>query len=258
MSVAPVDGCVIDLDGTLYTAGAAVPGAADAIRTLRAAAIPLVFATNTTRRPRTMLVASLAAMGIVIAPDELFTAPVVAARWLASVGARRLSLLLPTVTHAEFEGFELDRDNPDHVVVGDLGEAWSYAVLDRAFRALTAGAVLVAIQKNRAWDPGDGLRLDAGPFVAALEYAAQVEAVLVGKPSQAFFTTAAAALGVPIARVAVVGDGLETDVAGAQAVGALGVAVRTGAFRAEQLGRLAAPPAVVLDSIAELPRWLGL
>lgn len=252
------DGCVVDLDGTLYSGGRAIPGAADAVAGLRAAGVPLVFATNTTRRPRAALVTRLAEMGIDVAEDELFTAPVAAARWLAAAGARRVSLLLASETHAEFGAFELDHDHPDHVVVGDLGEGWSYAVLDRAFRALLAGARLVAIQKNRAWDPGDGLRLDAGPFVAALEYAAECEAVLVGKPSPAFFTTAAAALGVPVARVAVVGDGVETDVAGAQAVGAMGVAVRTGAFRAEQVARLAAPPAAVLDSIADLPRWLGV
>jgi ribonucleotide monophosphatase NagD (HAD superfamily) len=116
----------------------------------------------------------------------------------------------------------------------------------------------VAIHKNRSWDPGGGLQLDAGPFVAALEYASGVEAVLVGKPSTAFFDTAARALGVARDRVAVVGDSVTNDVAGGQQAGCLGVAVRTGSFRSDELDRLARPPDAVLDSVADLPGWLGI
>jgi ribonucleotide monophosphatase NagD (HAD superfamily) len=123
--------------------------------------------------------------------------------------------------------------------------------------ALHRGARLVAIQKNRSWDAGSGLQLDAGPFVAALEYATGREAVVVGKPSRPFFATAAASLGVEPARVAVVGDSLENDVRGGQRAGCLGVAVRTGTFRETALDP-DHPPDAVLDSIADLPAWLGI
>ncbi len=253
-----VEGCVIDLDGTLYFGGEPIPGAADAVEGLRAAGVPICFATNTTRRPRSALVERLAAMGIRVGSDELHTAPVAAASWLAGQGARRISPLLAAATLEEFEDFEVDHQRPDHVVVGDLGEEWTFDVLNRAFRALNAGARLVAIQKNRSWDPGNGLQLDAGPFVAALEYASDQEAVLVGKPSTAFFETAARALGLSLDLVAVVGDGLATDVAGGQAAGCRGVAVRTGTFREDQLARLHRPPDAILDSIANLPNWMGV
>ncbi len=105
---------------------------------------------------------------------------------------------------------------------------------------------------------GNGLQLDAGPFVAALEYATGQEAVLVGKPSTAFFETAAGALGLSLDRVAVVGDGVATDVAGGQAAGCRGVALRTGTFREEQLVELERPPDAILDSIADLPDWMGV
>ena len=254
----PADACVIDLDGTLYVGGSAVPGAARAISRLREAGIPICFATNTTRRPRSSLVENLGRMGIPVRPDELFTAPVAAASWLAGQGARRVSLLLPEVTFEEFSDFELDDDSPEYVVVGDLAERWTFEVLNRAFRALRGGARLVAIHKNRSWDAGSGLQLDAGPFVAALEYATGHEAVVVGKPSVAFYTTAAKALGVALDRVAVVGDAVTNDVAGGQAAGCLGVAVRTGTFREDQLEELTRPPDAILDSIADLPSWLGL
>jgi HAD superfamily hydrolase (TIGR01458 family) len=254
----PADGCVIDLDGTLYVGGEAVPGAAEAVGGLRAAGLPICFATNTTRRPRSALVKRLAEIGIDVSAKELFTAPVAAASWLAEHGARRISLLLPEVTFEEFGAFEIDHDTPDHVVVGDLADEWSFGVLNRAFRALGSGARLVAIHKNRSWDPGPGLQLDAGPFVAALEYATGRNAILVGKPSTAFFETAALSLGVPSDRIAVVGDSPTNDVAGGQAAGCLGVAVRTGTFRQSDLETLDRRPDAVLDSIADLPGWIGL
>lgn len=254
----PADGCVIDLDGTLYFGGEAIPGAAKAVRALRAARIPICFATNTTRRPRSALVTRLAGMGIEVDADQLLTAPVAAARWLAREGATRVSLLLPHVTHEEFTRFELDDTCPEYVVVGDLAEEWTFEILNNAFRALESGAKLVAIQKNRSWDAGHGLQLDAGPFVAALEYATGQKAVLVGKPSPAFFATAAASLGVSLDRVAAVGDSLDNDVRGGHQAGCLGIAVRTGTFREEGLAVLERPPDAVLDSVADLPAWLGV
>jgi HAD superfamily hydrolase (TIGR01458 family) len=254
----PADGCILDLDGTVYFGGRTIPGAAEAVAALRRAEVPFCFATNTTRRPRSELVEMLAEMGIRSVPEELFTAPVAAARWLEERGAHRVSLLLPEATFEEFEGFERDDESPEYVVVGDLGEAWSFLVLNTAFRALRQGARLVAIQKNRCWDPGDGPRLDAGPFVAALEYATGEPAVLVGKPSQPFFETAAAAMALDPGQVVVVGDSLENDVMGGQRAGCLGVAVRTGSFREQDLAALEVPPDALLDSIADLPEWLGI
>lgn len=258
MIMSRVGGCLLDLDGTVTFAGTAITGAAAAIARIRAAGVPVRFGTNTTRYPRSVLVEQLASFGIEVDRGELFTAPVAAAGWLRSQGAHRVSLLLAEATHEEFAEFERDDDRPEWVVVGDLGEAWDYATLNRAFRAIHAGAGLMAIQRNRVWDPGDGLRLDAGPFIAALEYATGTDAVLVGKPAPAFFATAAQSMGVAPGRMVAVGDGVENDVGGAHTAGCLGVAVRTGTFRDEDLDRLDRPPDAVLDSIADLPGWLGL
>ncbi len=252
------DACIIDLDGTVYDAAGAIPGAAAAIRALERAGIPHVFATNTTRRPRSALLERLRGLGVPVTRERLLTAPVAAADWLARRGARRISLLLPEASHEELAAFEIDDVRPEYVVVGDLGREWTFERLNTAFLALRGGAGLVAIQKNRFWDDGSGLKLDAGPFVAGLEYASGVEAVLVGKPSPAFFAAAAQTLGVPPARIAVIGDSLENDVRGAQGAGCLGVAVRTGSFRDVDLEKLDRRPDAVLDSIADLPSWLGI
>jgi phospholysine phosphohistidine inorganic pyrophosphate phosphatase len=148
----------------------------------------------------------------------------------------------------------LTEDNPNHVLVGDLGEGFTYGRLTTAFRCLMGGAGLIALQKNRYWRREDGLALDAGPFVAALEYASGKSATVVGKPEKGFFQLALEDLGLGSQEVAMVGDDAEADVAGAQAAGLRGIQVRTGKYRPETEGE----PDLLLDSIAALPEALGV
>jgi ribonucleotide monophosphatase NagD (HAD superfamily) len=139
------------------------------------------------------------------------------------------------------------------VVLGDLGERWSYALLQEAFDHLMAGAVLVALSRVRYFRLGERLALDAGPFVDALEYAASTSAEIAGKPSPAFFAAAVGSLGFPLDRsVAMVGDDLWSDVEGAQRAGLQGWLVRTGKFREEVLRSGSVWPDRVLESVAVL------
>jgi HAD superfamily hydrolase (TIGR01458 family) len=146
----------------------------------------------------------------------------------------------------------------DAVVVGDLGPAWSFDALNRAFRCVTDGATLVACQRNRYWRDASGLVLDAGPFVAALEFAAGREAVLVGKPSPLFFGAALDGLGLRPGEAVMVGDDAEADAGGAIAAGLAGWLVRTGKYRPGDESRWMPWPECVLDSVAELPAALGI
>lgn len=261
-----IRGLLIDLDGTVYTERGPVPGAREAIEALRGAGFPLRFATNTTRMPRSAMVRHLRELGIEAEPEEVITAPVAAAAWLRERGARRVGLLVARATREDFDGLEVvgpeegDPGQVDHLVVGDLGSAWDFETLNWGFRRLLDGAALVAVQKNRYWEAGDGLALDVGPFVAALEYATGREATLVGKPSRAFFEAAAASLSLAPAACAMVGDDLESDVVGARQAGLTAVLVRTGKFRREGGDETAAREEAdaALDSLADLPAWLGL
>ena len=99
------------------------------------------------------------------------------------------------------------------------------------------GAELIALQKNRYWETSEGLSLDAGPFVSALEYATGREAEVVGKPSPAFFELALGELGVSADRAAMVGDDVEADVGGAMDAGLAGILVRTGKYREDLVAR---------------------
>ena len=251
-------GVLLDLDGTVYTAGRLIPGAREAVDAIRRAGLPLRFATNTTRRPRRALVEQLAVLGIEAEAADLVTAPRAAAAWLAAQGIRRAAFHMAGDTLEEFADFDADDLAPEAVVVGDLGTGWTFERLNRAFRQVQAGARLVAMQKNRYWRTADGLTLDAGPFVAALEYATGQQATVAGKPSEAFFGGAADAMGLSPADLVVVGDDIGSDVRGALAAGARGILVRTGKFRDSDLAGPDRAPDAAIASIAELPALLGL
>ena len=102
-----------------------------------------------------------------------------------------------------------------------------------------------------------GFELGLGAYVKALSYAAGVEPLVIGKPSEAFFGEALADLGLPAADVGMVGDDLESDIGGAQAAGMAGILVRTGKFDAKVVAASAIEPALVVDDIAALARRLA-
>ncbi|KPK77164.1 MAG: hypothetical protein AMS25_16905 [Gemmatimonas sp. SM23_52] len=249
-------GVLLDLDGTVYEDEGAIPGAPETLRALRDAGVPLRFVTNTTRVPRRTIAGWLAGFGIPAAAAEIFTPPVAAAAWLKERRIRRVALCLPPVAGEEFRGLEIVEHEPEAVVVGDLGAGWTFDAMNRAFRWLLEGAVFIALHRNRYWKVDGELVLDVGAFVAALEYATGRTATLVGKPSRPMFEAAARSMGLAPEDVAMVGDDLEADVAGAQAIGCQGILVRTGKFRAEELARSEVKPDLVVDSLASLPAML--
>ena len=151
-----------------------------------------------------------------------------------------------------------ETDDAQAVIVGDLGDAFGYDVLNRAFRQVMDGAELIALQKNRYWLRADGLSLDVGPFVAALEYATGREAYVVGKPARAFFDEILRGLGVAADAAAMVGDDVESDIGGAMRAGLAGILVRTGKYREGAAWLAGVEPTATVDSIADVPSLLDL
>lgn len=228
MSDTPPDALLLDLSGVLYQGTRALPGAQDALRRLRDAGLPARFVTNTSRRSHAQLLDDLRQRGFRIDPDELFTAPRAAHDWLKARGFRPWCLIHPDLRD-DFS--DLPGDDPDAVLIGDAGDDFTYANLDRAFRLLHDGAELVAMGVNRHFQLDDGLHLDAGPFVRALEYAAHRTATVTGKPARAFFDQAVDSLGLPADRVMMIGDDAASDVQGALDAGLQGCLVKTGKYR---------------------------
>lgn len=253
-------GLLIDIDGVLCQGEQAIAGASECLRWVIECSIPHCFITNTTSKPRRALVEKLAKLGIETDPSRIHTPLVATSRWLAEHAPGPCAAFVPEATRADLDDVELLSHQAEigaaSVVVGDLGDGWSYATLNRAFRLLMAEPTptLVALGMTRYWRAPDGLRIDVAAYVRALECAAGVKAVVLGKPAPAFFVAALDALGISPRESVMIGDDVVTDVNAAQALGITGILVRTGKFQARDLKRHQSPDAV-LDSIAELPQW---
>ena len=251
-----IRGLLLDLEGVLYQEDAAFPGATAAVTALRDRGLALRGLTNTTTRPRREIAARLAALGIPLDADALFTPPAAAALALQDRGLQRLHLAAAPSLAEDFAGFELVEADPEAVVLGDLYRDFTWDRLNRIFGFLRAGAQLIALHKNRQSRRGAEIALDLGPFVAALEYAAGREALVVGKPSRAFFELALADMGLPAAAVVMVGDDIEADIGGAQAAGLRAVQVETGKFTEADRRHPRIRPDARVTGIAQLPRAL--
>lgn len=243
----PPAGVLLDIAGVLHDGERPLPGAIAALQRLRAAGIALRFVTNTSRRSRLATCEQLHGMGFALDAGEIFTAPLAARSYLERHGLRPLLICLPGLTE-DFAG--MARDEPDAVFLADAGERFDYRILDRAFQLLIDGAPLIAVGRNRYFRQGGELHLDAGAFVAALEYAASCEAVICGKPSAAFFSAALRDIGVAPAQAVMIGDDVEADVLGAEAAGIHGILVQTGKYRAGDEARLAGTRAAVAPDLA--------
>ena len=248
---------LLDLDGVLYVEDEPIEGALEAVAALRDRGLRLRFVTNTTSRPRRDILARLERLGIPVPERELVTPARLAVEHCLAAARRRALLLMRDEVKADLAGLQEVREGADVVVIGDLGEDFGYRVLNQAFRELLAGAELVALQKNRYWRTPDGLSLDVGPFVAALEHATGRDAVVVGKPAAAFFATVLAGLEVGPADAVMVGDDVESDVGGALRAGLAGVLVRTGKYRPEAVAASGVEPTATVGSIADVPTLLG-
>ncbi len=258
-------GFLIDLDGTLYRGTEAVDGAVATIALLRRRRIPFLLVTNTSSRSRAAVVARLHDFGFDVSVNDVMTAPLAATQWLREQGHGRIAPFLAPATLSDLDGIELAGGTagtpaPDPVsaiLIGDLGRAWSYDLLQEAYQHLSEGAELIACSRDRVYRGAEGLLLDAGPFVAALEYAAGKKAVITGKPSRSFYLAAVARLGLPEdAPIVMIGDDLHGDIQGAQNVGCEGWLVLTGKTTRDMLTSTEIKPDRVLDAIGSIQQEL--
>ena len=253
-----VDGLLIDIDGVLSVSWVAIDGAPDALSALRHLGVPLRFATNTTTRTRREVAELLTVAGMAVDSEEILTAPVATAAHLRRHHPGAKCFLLNSGDLSEdMEGINLvdhaDNGPVDVVVVGGAGLNFTHVELNRAFGHLLDGATFVAMHRNLYWRTASGMELDTGAYVAALEEASGLTPVVLGKPSEDFFATGVAELGLTADRVAMVGDDIENDVLAAQRCGLRGVLVRTGKFRPQALDRASGRPDHVVGSFAEVP-----
>lgn len=250
---------LLDVEGVLYIQGDPIAGASEAVTRLRQRVDGIRMVTNTSSISRKEVIDRVRKAGFEFADEEVLTPAAMAVRYCRSKGFSRVNLMVARSLREDLEEIDVvgTDQKADAIVLGDLGPMFSSETLSHAFRQMMAGAELITLQHNRYWKREDGLVLDVGAFSAALEYAAERDAVVVGKPSVDFYRMALADLGADPAKTIMVGDDIEGDIGGAQNAGIAAVLVRTGKYREEKVAESGIEPSATIDSIADLPDLLG-
>lgn len=242
---------VFDLDGVIYLADRALPGAAETVAAVRAAGLGVAFVTNNASRTPEEVAEKLSGMGVSVTVEEIVTSSQATARIIEPgtrclvVGASGLRTVLDRRGCVAVD----DPDDADAVVVGFTRDlVWDD--LRRATLALRRGARYVATNGDVAFPSTEGLVPGNGAVVAALNAASGRTPEIAGKPYPALFETVVERL--PTGRLLMVGDRPETDIAGAHALGWDTVLVLTGVTAEEGTHGLDPAPTYILDSVADL------
>jgi HAD superfamily hydrolase (TIGR01458 family) len=248
-------GILADMDGVWFVENEPIAGAHAALARIRELGLPLRIISNTTTRTHEELAAKMQHMGLAVDAREIISAPRVAAGLLRARGIKTAKLVVSEAIRGEFAGLDPARE-PEVIVIGDVGDGWSYTLMNELFRLVMGGAEIVALHRGRYWQVADGLKLDIGAFVAGLEYATGQVATVVGKPSPRMFRAAIDDMGLLPGQVVMIGDDIYHDVGGAQSAGIRGVLVKTGKYRESLADAAGIVPDLTISSIAVLATTL--
>ncbi|WP_309397339.1 TIGR01458 family HAD-type hydrolase [Cerasicoccus maritimus] len=237
-----------DLCGVLYEGDSVYPGAVDAVQAALRQGKVVRYVTNTATRSETDICDKLLRLGFPVEDGQLYAAPRAARDYVAARNLRPLCLVHPAIL-GYFEGLATE-DEPNCVVLGDAREGLHYDALNHAFRVCMNGAPLIGIGRNKYFKDAGQLMLDAGAFIAALEWATGVEAVIMGKPSEDFFLQIVHSTGHEPKDCLMIGDDVNGDIVGAVNAGLQGCLVRTGKYRSSDDDTLPVSARIV-DSIAD-------
>lgn len=218
---------LIDFDGIIKLGDKIAPDADLFFHFLTENKIPFFLISNSTLRTSEGMLEFIRKAGI--KPDIPAMTAVDATLSYVKDNFSKVSVYCRPDIKPLFSEYDTDKD-PQAVVLGDIADKWTYETMNEIFRKVWNGAEMIAMHKNRYWEPdGKTLTMDAGAFITAIEYATSREAKVIGKPSPIYFQTALKRLGFdPYSEFIMIGDDLESDIAAAQAIGGKGVLVYTG------------------------------
>lgn len=247
-------GVIFDINGVLEFQGVVYPGAIALFGLLRSKGIVIRILTNSTLKSRKDCAVKLNRMGFDISEDEVVTASFATARYLRMLKPRSCWVMLKGKGLDEFREFRHDDQDPEYIVLGDYREDFNFQNMNKALKLLLQGTRLIIMIPEKV-DHGMGdVELTVGAYGRMLEDAAGISAVTIGKPNTGIYEMSLMTMGLPKSSVLMVGDRMDTDIAGAKAFGIKSVLVKAGEFRPKHLeGEL--QPDFIIDSIGELEQF---
>jgi HAD superfamily hydrolase (TIGR01458 family) len=247
-------GVIFDINGVLEFRGAVYPGAIDLFEFLRKKGIVIRILTNSTLKSRRDCAAKLNRMGFDVEESEVITASFATAEYLKTLKPRSCWVMLKGKGFEEFKDFHHDDRQPEYIVLGDYREEFNFRNMNKALKLLLEGSKLIVMIPEKV-DRGMGeVELTVGAYGRMLEDAAGIKATYIGKPSQGIYDMSLLSMKLPRSSVMMVGDRVDTDIAGAKAAGIKSVLVKAGEFQMSDLeGEV--QPDYIIDSIRDLAKF---
>jgi len=243
-----------DMDGVLVHEGTAIPGASQFVRALRDGERPFLVLTNNSIFTRRDLAARLAASGLQLEEDAIWTSALATANFLDSqrpggtafaIGEAGLTTALHNV------GYTLTERDPEYVVLGET-RTYSFERIAQAIRLISTGARFIATNPDPTGPTPDGPLPATGAVAALISRATGVEPYFVGKPNPLMMRSALNAIDAHSETTAMIGDRMDTDVISGLEAGMHTVLVLTGSTTREEAEAFPYRPSRIVDSIADL------
>jgi NagD protein len=250
---------LMDMDGVLVREEHAIPGADQFVARLRERDIPFLVLTNNSIYTRRDLAARLAASGLHIPEDAIWTSALATASFLEAQRPGGAAFVigesgLTTALHSA--GYTLTEREPDYVVLGET-RTYSFERIAQAIRLIGGGARFIATNPDPTGPTPDGPSPATGAVAALISRATGVEPYFVGKPNPLMMRSALNAIDAHSETTAMVGDRMDTDVVSGLEAGMHTVLVLTGSTTREEAERFPYRPSRIVDSIADLVDELG-
>src|SRR5882672_1571894 len=250
---------LMDMDGVLVREEHPIPGAGDFLAKLRERELPFLVLTNNSMYTRRDLAARLAASGLDVPEESIWTSALATADFLDDQrpGGSAFAIGeagLTTALHAA--GYTLTERDPDYVVLGET-RTYSFERITQAIRLVAEGARFIATNPDPTGPTPDGPVPATGSVAALISRATGIEPYFVGKPNPLMMRSALNAIDAHSESAAFVGDRTATDVVSGLEAGMHTVLVLTGITQRAEAERFPYRPSRIVDSIADLIDELG-
>ena len=256
----PLKAVLFDMDGVLYRGNQVLAGVHELLAFLAERGVAYACITNNASMTPAQYETKLSAMGIALSGERVVTSALATARYLRAtypVGTRVFIVGMRGLRDALLaDGYFIEDTVLPELVVQGVDFQLTYETLRKAALFIRGGARYIATNPDRTFPAEEGLIPGAGAITAAIVAASDGQPLVIGKPAPTMFRIAATMLQVDPAQTLVIGDRLDTDIAGANAAGMPSVLVLTGVSqRAEAEAGPIRPTAIYADLPALLAAW---
>ncbi|WP_044205037.1 TIGR01458 family HAD-type hydrolase [Flammeovirga sp. OC4] len=257
MNLKHINGILCDLDGVLYNDGVLIEGVVDTIKKLKQKGYPFLFVTNTSGITSNELFHKLDKMGIPLKEEEVLSPPLATRDYLINNNFKNAQVLASTsIKEMIYEKIEMNLEDPEVIVVGDIGKNWDYELMNELFLKVINGSKIVGLHHGRFWKASEGLRIDIGAFIKGLEFATSTTSVCIGKPDKSFYESAIQKIGLNASELLMIGDDIIGDIQGAKEAQLTAIQVKTGKYRKELTEKAIIQPDIIVDDFNALNELL--